>query len=44
VSAHIACAIAEVAFNQGLAGIARPADLMAFVRERMYEPVYTEYV
>ncbi len=43
VSAHIACAIAEVAFTQGLAGIARPADLMAFVRERIYEPVYTEY-
>ncbi len=43
VSAHIACAVARVAFDQGLAGVARPADLMAFVRERMYEPVYRNY-
>ncbi len=43
VSAHIACAVARVAFDQGLAGIEKPADLMAFVRERMYEPIYRQY-
>ncbi len=43
VSAHIACAVARVAFEQGLARITQPADLMAHVRERMYEPNYRNY-
>jgi malate dehydrogenase (oxaloacetate-decarboxylating)(NADP+) len=43
VSAHIACAVAEVAFEQGHAGIARPADLLAHVRSCMYEPHYPRY-
>jgi malate dehydrogenase (oxaloacetate-decarboxylating)(NADP+) len=44
VSAHIAAAVAGVAFDRGLAGVARPAELLPWVRAQMYEPVYTEYV
>ena len=43
VSAHIALAVAEVAFRQGVAGIARPADVLAHIREQMYEPRYARY-
>jgi malate dehydrogenase (oxaloacetate-decarboxylating)(NADP+) len=40
VSARIAAAVASVAFDDGLAGIERPADLLAHVREQMYDPRY----
>ena len=43
VSAHIATAVAEVAYAQGHAGIDRPAELLAHVRSRMYEPDYPAY-
>jgi malate dehydrogenase (oxaloacetate-decarboxylating)(NADP+) len=43
VSAHIAAAVAEVAFAQGHAGIARPADLLGHIRSCMYEPRYETY-
>jgi hypothetical protein len=43
VSAYIAAAVARVAFERGLAGVPRPADLLGFVRARMYEPVYCDY-
>jgi len=43
VSAHIAVAVAEVAFAQGHARIERPADLLAHVRSCMYEPNYESY-
>ena len=43
VSAHIAAAVARVAFERGLAQVPRPDDLLTFVRERMYEPIYTDY-
>lgn len=43
VSAHIATAVAEVAFAQGHAGIERPADLLAHVRACVYEPRYPRY-
>ena len=43
VSAHIATAVAEVAFAQGHAGIDRPADLLDHVRGQMYEPEYPAY-
>ncbi len=43
VSVRIASAVAEVAFQQGLAGIERPADLEAHVRSCMYEPIYPRY-
>jgi malate dehydrogenase (oxaloacetate-decarboxylating)(NADP+) len=44
VSAHIAAAVAEVAFAEGLAGIDRPDDLPALVRERMWTPDYPSYL
>jgi malate dehydrogenase (oxaloacetate-decarboxylating)(NADP+) len=44
VSAAIATAVAEVAFARGVAGIARPADLGAFIRSQMYQPNYRSYV
>jgi malate dehydrogenase (oxaloacetate-decarboxylating)(NADP+) len=44
VSAQIATAIAEEAYRTGLAGRARPADLGADLRSRMYVPVYRDYV
>jgi malate dehydrogenase (oxaloacetate-decarboxylating)(NADP+) len=44
VSARIAAAVAEVAYAQGFAAVPRPEDLLAFVKEQMYEPRYTDYV
>ena len=43
VSAHIAAAVAQVVFDQGLAGVPRPADLLVHVRSQMYEPSYADY-
>jgi malate dehydrogenase (oxaloacetate-decarboxylating)(NADP+) len=43
VSAYIAAAVAEVAFREGHAAIERPADLLAYVRSRMYQPTYRRY-
>lgn len=40
VSLAIAVAVADVAFERGLAGIPRPADLAAYIREQMYVPQY----
>jgi malate dehydrogenase (oxaloacetate-decarboxylating)(NADP+) len=44
VSAHIAAAVAETAYASGLAGKARPADVLADVRAQMYDPKYQSYV
>ena len=44
VSARIAAAVAEVAYAQGFAAVPRPEDLLAFMKEQMYEPRYTDYV
>jgi malate dehydrogenase (oxaloacetate-decarboxylating)(NADP+) len=44
VSAHIAVAVAEKAFDDGLAQVDRPADLMADIRSRVFVPTYTEHV
>jgi len=43
VSAHIAAAVAAVAFREGLAQVPEPADLLAFVKSQMYEPRYATY-
>jgi malate dehydrogenase (oxaloacetate-decarboxylating)(NADP+) len=40
VSAHIAAAVAEVAYRRGLATGAVPNDVMAFVQSQMYDPRY----
>jgi malate dehydrogenase (oxaloacetate-decarboxylating)(NADP+) len=44
VSAHIAAAVAEVAYRDGLATLERPDDLVAFMRSQMYDPRYVSYV
>ena len=44
VSLQIAIAVARVAFDTGLAGVATPRDVEEFVREHIYEPVYSNYV
>jgi malate dehydrogenase (oxaloacetate-decarboxylating)(NADP+) len=40
VSVHIAVAVAEVAYQAGLARVPRPADLEAMVRSHVYDPHY----
>ena len=44
VSAQIAAAVAAVAYQQGLARAPEPADLLAYVRSRMYDPRYRDFV
>jgi malate dehydrogenase (oxaloacetate-decarboxylating)(NADP+) len=44
VSAHIAAAVADVAYRAELAPGPRPPDLLGFVRSQMYEPRYATYV
>jgi len=43
VSAHIAEAVAGVAFDRGLARAPRPGDLGTVVRDAMFEPDYPSY-
>lgn len=44
VSARIATAVAETAYDADLADIPCPADLATHVRSQMWEPVYRSYV
>jgi malate dehydrogenase (oxaloacetate-decarboxylating)(NADP+) len=43
VSAHIAAATATVAYRGGLARGVEPADLVEFMKSKMYEPRYATY-
>jgi malate dehydrogenase (oxaloacetate-decarboxylating)(NADP+) len=43
VSAHIAVAVAEIAYKDGLATLERPDDLLAHVKSQMYDPRYPTY-
>jgi malate dehydrogenase (oxaloacetate-decarboxylating)(NADP+) len=43
-SAAIATAVAEVAYNQGIARKPKPDDLPTFIKSQMYEPKYRHYV
>jgi len=43
ISAKIATAVCEVAFDEGIANITRPADLFSFVQKKMYRPYYIPY-
>jgi len=43
VSAHIAAAVAEVAYRRGLATDAPPKDLLSHVKSHMYQPRYVDY-
>jgi malate dehydrogenase (oxaloacetate-decarboxylating)(NADP+) len=40
VSAHIAAAVAEVAYKRGLATAPRPNNMMALIESQMYDPRY----
>jgi malate dehydrogenase (oxaloacetate-decarboxylating)(NADP+) len=40
VSAHIAAAVAEVAYKRGLAAGQAPKDMLAYVKSQMYDPRY----
>ena len=44
VSAHIATAIANAAYDSGLAGKSKPQDVLADVQSQMYDPHYKSYV
>jgi malate dehydrogenase (oxaloacetate-decarboxylating)(NADP+) len=44
VSAHIATAVAKVAYDKGLATRLKPDDLHAYVSAQMYDPRYRSYV
>jgi malate dehydrogenase (oxaloacetate-decarboxylating)(NADP+) len=40
VSARIAVAVAEVAFERGLASRSRPEDMLELVKAHVYDPRY----
>ncbi len=44
VWAEIGVAVAEVAYQRGLASQPRPDDLLAHITAQMYEPVYRNYI
>jgi len=44
VSAHIAVAVAEVAYARGLATVEKPDDLLKFMKAKQYQPDYDTYV
>ena len=44
VSAHIAAAVAQIAYQHGLAAGPVPNDLLAHVQSQMYDPHYCDYV
>ncbi|MEK7432573.1 MAG: NAD-dependent malic enzyme [Cyanobacteriota bacterium] len=39
VSAHIATAVANVAFDSGLANIEKPGNLFEYIKSKMYDPI-----
>ena len=43
VSAHIAAAVASVAYRNGLARLPQPPDLLEFMKAQMYEPHYAAH-
>jgi malate dehydrogenase (oxaloacetate-decarboxylating)(NADP+) len=43
VSAFIAAAVIEEALSAGLAGIAKPDDMLAYVHSQMYSPQYVPF-
>jgi len=43
VSAHIASAVAEVAYARRLTSRRKPANVLAHIRAQMYDPVYPRY-
>jgi len=44
ISATIAAGVCEMAFDNGLARVERPADIAAFIEANMFHPEYPKYV
>jgi malate dehydrogenase (oxaloacetate-decarboxylating)(NADP+) len=44
VSAHIALAVADVAYREGNATVEERADELGFIKDSMYQPRYTDYL
>lgn len=44
ISARIAMAVAELAFEKKLANMPRPIDMKALIRSNMWEPIYPNFV
>ena len=44
ISLNIAAAVAELAFEEGLARVQRPENIKAFIQSQMFEPHYPSYV
>ena len=44
VSVQIAVAVAQIAYQHGLASKPQPTDLLECVREQMYDPHYLSYI
>lgn len=44
VSLNIACEVAEVAYEEGLAAVPRPCDLREHIKTLVFEPDYLSYV
>lgn len=44
VSASIGAAVAEIAFRDGLARINKPANMLEFVKSKMWKPEYESFV
>jgi malate dehydrogenase (oxaloacetate-decarboxylating)(NADP+) len=44
VSAVIAAATAEIAYERGLAGKPRPENILEYMRDQMFDPTYPKYV
>ena len=44
VSLAISTAVAEVAYERGLATLPRPDDLRSYIKTQMYEPRYHDYI
>ncbi len=44
ISLHIAIAVAELAFEEGLARAERPENLEDFIQSQMFEPHYSSYL
>ncbi|MGD8500717.1 MAG: NAD-dependent malic enzyme [Phycisphaerales bacterium] len=44
ISLHIAIAVAELAFEEGLARVERPENIADFIQSQMFEPHFSSYV
>ncbi len=44
VSTKIAVAVGEIAYKEGLTTLPKPADMAAYVNERVFDPKYEDYV